>query len=127
MSEVEIDVSNKLLSTLKTIAAYPTGWDGEDSKQATAEAIEEAKVFIDLLNEKGLLSRNPHLSLRNDGEVNFWWKTERGVLDLGFYGTGVYSYYAYAYGTEYMADANLHKEIRDDYDLFFAISQLVNR
>jgi hypothetical protein len=125
---VEIDVKNKLLSTLKTIAAYPTGWDGEDSKQATAEAIQEAKVFIDLLNEKGLLSRNPHLSLCNDGEVNFWWRSEGGgVVDVGFYGTGVYSYYAYAYGTEYMTDANLHKEISDDYDLFFAISQLVNR
>ena len=36
----------------------------------------------------------PHISLADDGEVNFAWAQEGMLIDLGFYGTGTYSYYA---------------------------------
>ena len=36
----------------------------------------------------------PHISLADDGEVNFAWSYEGTRIDLGFYGTGTYSFYA---------------------------------
>ncbi len=36
----------------------------------------------------------PHISLADDGEVNFTWSQGGVWIDLGFYGTGTFSYYA---------------------------------
>ena len=36
----------------------------------------------------------PHISLADDGEVNFSWSRDGVRIDLGFYGTGTYSFYA---------------------------------
>ncbi len=36
----------------------------------------------------------PHISLADDGEVNFSWSQDGIWIDLGFYGTGTYSFYA---------------------------------
>jgi hypothetical protein len=101
---------DKLISTLENIETYPVGWDGKDAKPATAKAVKEAKDFVYwLASRHKLLGQTiPHISLANDGEVNFWWKTERGVLDLGFYGTGTYTYYAKIH------DSNLNDEFGDD-------------
>lgn len=40
------------------------------------------------------LRASPHISLADDGEVNFAWSVEGARIDLGFYGTGKFSYYA---------------------------------
>ena len=119
-------IKDKLLDTIQAIAKYQEGWDGEDAKPATAKAIEEANNFVFWLSDTGNLWNIrcvPHISLANDGELNFWWKSDIGLVDIGFYGTGEYSYYAYAYGTEYMTDANLCKNIGEDDNLFLVISQ----
>ena len=36
----------------------------------------------------------PHISLAHDGEINFAWNGGPIYIDLGFYGTGTYSYFA---------------------------------
>jgi hypothetical protein len=36
----------------------------------------------------------PHISLADDGEVNFAWSQNGMWVDLGFYGTGTLSFYA---------------------------------
>ena len=36
----------------------------------------------------------PHISLADDGELNFAWNGGPVYIDLGFYGTGTYSYFA---------------------------------
>ena len=41
-----------------------------------------------------LLKSRPHISLADDGEVNFAWYHAGTRIDLGFYGTGKFSYYA---------------------------------
>ena len=103
-------IKDKLLDTIQAIAKYQEGWDGEDAKAATDKAVKEAKDFVYWLASRGkLLGQTvPHISLANDGEVNFLWRTERGVLDLGFYGTGTYSYYAKIHDTQ------LNEEFGDD-------------
>ena len=40
------------------------------------------------------LKAAPHISLADDGEVNFSWSQVDLRIDLGFYGTGTYSFYA---------------------------------
>ena len=101
---------DRLISTLEVIESYPEGWNGEDAKPATDKAVKEAKDFVYwLASRHKLLGQTiPHISLANDGEVNFLWRTERGVLDLGFYGTGTYSYYAKIH------DSHLNEEFGDD-------------
>ena len=40
------------------------------------------------------LCEMPHISLADDGELNFAWNGGPIYIDLGFYGTGTYSYFA---------------------------------
>ena len=55
-------------------------------------AFHDARMFLDHLPFP--LAALPHVSLADDGEVNFAWDSEGVHIDLGFYGTGTYSYYA---------------------------------
>jgi len=51
------------------------------------------------------IKHKPVISFVEDGEVNFSWNTPEIKIDLGFYGTGTYSYYAkFADGRELMGD-----------------------
>ena len=52
----------------------------------------DAESFVERLPT--LLGEIPHISLADDGELNFAWNRGRIYVDLGFYGTGTYSYFA---------------------------------
>ena len=56
------------------------------------KAFEDAYVFIQHLDLTSIPV--PIITLADDGEVNFLWKYEPAHVDLGFYGTGTYSYFA---------------------------------
>ena len=58
----------------------------------TTAAFTDAKVFARQLPRP--LSQMPHISLADDGEINVAWNGESIYIDLGFYGTGTYSYFA---------------------------------
>lgn len=48
----------------------------------------------------------PNICLASDGEINFLWKTNAIHVDLGFYGSGSYSFYACdKYGNEILEDS----------------------
>ena len=55
-------------------------------------AFEDAYIFIQHLDLGSIPM--PIISLADDGEVNFLWKYYPVHVDLGFYGTGNYSYFA---------------------------------
>lgn len=55
-------------------------------------AFEDAYIFIQHLDLGSIPM--PIISLADDGEVNFLWKYDPVHVDLGFYGTGTYSYFA---------------------------------
>ena len=57
----------------------------------TRKAFEDAWQFTQQLPED--IQMLPHISLADDGEVNFAWSGGEIHIDLGFYGTGTYSYY----------------------------------
>ncbi len=51
------------------------------------------------------LEEVPHISLAEDGEVNFTWSGGTIHVDLGFYGTGTFSYYSRdSEGREFFGD-----------------------
>lgn len=81
----------------------------ENERSPIAEWPAES-AFVDALTfTKKLpspLKEMPHISLADDGEVNFAWTRGKLHIDLGFYGTGSYSYYA--------RDENNHELFGDD-------------
>ena len=67
------------------------------------EAFRDASAFLDRLPFP--LSALPHISVADDGEVNFAWDCRGVHIDLGFYGDGAFSYYARAAdGREYYGE-----------------------
>ena len=62
-----------------------SGWPSD-------EAFKEAWDFTERLPTR--LKALPHISLADDGEVNFAWANGTIRIDLGFYGTGTFSYFA---------------------------------
>jgi hypothetical protein len=58
---------------------------------------------------------SPSIGLADDGEVNFLWDYGGVHIDLGFYGTGTFSYYARDLeGNEYFGDDTSSDKLPDD-------------
>lgn len=59
----------------------------------------------------------PDFGLANDGEINFLWKTDDVHVDLGFYGTHTFSYFAQGkdgakmYGEEVLVSEGLPAKV----------------
>ena len=81
-----------LLAQLEEIEQTPEEERWPDATWPTSQAFRDAEIFISKLPLDSIPM--PDMGLADDGEVNFLWK-EGGVhVDLGFYGTGSYSYFA---------------------------------
>ena len=65
-------------------------WPGAD--WPVDEAFLDAGEFAERLPIQMRVA--PHISLADDGEVNFAWSQDGMLIDLGFYGSGTYSFYA---------------------------------
>ena len=61
----------------------------------------DANKFVNMLP---YLDNYPLISMVDDGELNFYWKYDDVRIDLGFYGNGVYSYYAQKGTHDYFGD-----------------------
>lgn len=57
---------------------------------AVASAVHDALRFIDLLPATAIL---PYVALADDGEVNFYWRGNGLLIDVGFIGDGLMHYY----------------------------------
>ena len=85
---------------LNELSQKATGPEAEPPKP---EAFAEAQAFAGQLPMP--LAEMPHISLADDGEINFAWNGGPIYIDLGFYGTGVYSYFARdRYGQKHHGD-----------------------
>lgn len=80
-----------LLRRLADLYSTPENERWPNADWPTFTAFDDAWQFTNRLpsNLKGL----PHISLADDGEVNFSWSGGAIHIDLGFYGTGTFSYY----------------------------------
>ena len=93
----------QLVRRLEQLRSVPEGERWPTSELPDDAAFRDAKVFLDRLPFP--LVALPHISMADDGEVNFAWDREGMHIDLGFYGTGTFSYYARrADGQEYYGD-----------------------
>lgn len=54
------------------------------------QAVNDALRFIDLVPATATL---PYVALADDGEVNFFWRQEGLLIDIGFVGDGMMHYY----------------------------------
>lgn len=92
----------QLVQRLEQLHATPEHerWPGGEFPDDVA--FRDAGAFVNRLPFP--LAALPHISLADDGEVNFAW--DDGLhIDLGFYGTGTFSYYARsADGREHFGD-----------------------
>lgn len=80
------------IKRIRALGSREAGWDGPDSIGPTLATVKQAVAFARELHAIADLAQ-PYISLASDGEINFYWKTPRIELDLGFTGTGQYSYY----------------------------------
>ena len=57
---------------------------------ALARAVNDALRFIDVIPATTTL---PQVALADDGEVNFFWRGDGRLIDIGFVGDGMMHYY----------------------------------
>ncbi|UJJ30245.1 hypothetical protein [Halopseudomonas maritima] len=95
---------HSVMEAVRPFARLEAGWDGYDGVAPTSKAIDDAERFV-IGHLYAFEKRRPRISPASDGEVNFCWRGEGHLLDLGFYGDGTYSYYAkLADGREFFND-----------------------
>ena len=80
-----------LLQRLADLHLTPEGERLPEADWPTRKAFEDAWEFTTRLPQP--LEELPHISLADDGEVNFAWSGGANHIDLGFYGTDTFSYY----------------------------------
>ena len=96
---------NVLISRIRSLGELEPDWDGYGGTAPSSRCVLEAESFC-VRHIATHLVISPEITAASDGEINFHWKTERGLVDLGFYGDGVYSFFAKeSSGKEYFGDA----------------------
>ena len=81
-----------LLRHLQELEQRPESERWPAAEWPSDKAFKDARTFIYALPMSSIPL--PHLSFADDGEINFYWGQNGIHIDLGFYGTGTYSYYA---------------------------------
>jgi len=90
-SESETSPTNRLLSYLDNLFKTPEDMRWPEATWPTKQAFDDARVFITKLPLGDI--PEPLIRFAADGEINFLWTDEEVDVDLGFYGTGTYSYF----------------------------------
>ena len=85
-------LNRELLAQLKEFENTPEEERWPGATWPTAQAFRDAEAFVRKLPLDSI--PKPYIGLADDGEVNFLWKKDGVHVDLGFYGTGSYSYFA---------------------------------
>lgn len=79
-----------LFSKVDSFSELLDGWGSHHSLAPTEKAITEAKSFIGLLSP---VEKYPHVSVAEDGEINFSWISDTTYIDVGVYGDGEIEFY----------------------------------
>ncbi|MYB35420.1 MAG: hypothetical protein F4X92_09960 [Gammaproteobacteria bacterium] len=82
----------KQLEYLSRISNNDSDLPPNFSRWPTNVAFDDARAFV--LKLPLMKISMPKILLAEDGEINFVWENEECYVDLGFYGTGFYSYFA---------------------------------
>ncbi len=108
-------LNRDLLAQLKEFEKTPKEERWPGATWPTAQAFRDAEIFIRKLPLDSIPV--PYIGLADDGEVNFLWKKDGVHVDLGFYGTRNYTYFAHGKdgrpidGEDILASEGLPSEI----------------
>ena len=72
--------------------------------RSLAAAVKDALRFIDLIPATATL---PQVALADDGEINFFWRGDGLLIDVGFVGDGTMHYYVADEGEGVDVDASI--------------------
>ena len=106
----------RLISRLTDLFETPEDARWPSAKWPDGSAFEDARAFIAKLPLSHVAE--PEIRFANDGEINFLWTDDNVHVDLGFYGTGMYSYYGRnssgheIQGVEVLASQGLTQDIK---------------
>lgn len=92
-SKKQLSSLDSIMLSIRQMTDYEQDWDGYGSRAPSAQAADDAELFA-IYNLYRRNANTPKISAASDGEINFSWKNEKGLIDLGFFGDGSYSYYA---------------------------------
>jgi hypothetical protein len=104
-----------LLLRLEALELRPESERWPAAEWPGGRAFEDARTFIHALPASSIPL--PHLSFADDGEINFLWDQDGIHIDLGFYGTGTYSYFARGKDDEEFYDDDVPASDGLPYDL----------
>ena len=82
----------RLLRRLRELEQVPESQRWPAADWPSSQSFADARTFIHSLGKSPMPL--PNLALADDGEINFYWGQNGIHIDLGFYGTGTYSYFA---------------------------------
>lgn len=76
-------------------------WALEECTLPTPEAIQDGYQFIDMLP---IDTKPPILEVALDGEINFFWRFGKSIIDVGFYGDKLIHYFVQTENNEYTCE-----------------------
>ena len=82
----------RLLAEIEALRKTPEEERWPNSDWPNAQAFKDASAFVRTLPLTTIPL--PDIGLADDGEVNFLWKSDGVHVDLGFYGTHTFDYFA---------------------------------
>ncbi|WP_259757445.1 hypothetical protein [Pseudomonas sp. GCEP-101] len=82
-----------VIGRVRQFSGLEENWDGYGGVRIGQDSRNDAELFS-AYHAAEIEKCLPKISCAGDGEINFSWKTAFGVIDLGLYGDGKYSYYA---------------------------------
>ncbi len=95
----------RLISRLTDLFKTPQDVRWPSTKWPVEHAFEDARSFIAKLPLAHI--PEPEIRFADDGEINFLWIGEDVHIDLGFYGTGTYSYFGHNGEGQEIQDENV--------------------
>ena len=87
----KVSPTYRLIRSLKVLFETPEDERWPGATWPARKAFEDAREFISRLPLADI--PEPEIRFADDGEINFLWMTENTHIDLGFFGTGSYSYF----------------------------------
>ena len=104
-SQSRMSPTFRLIACLADLFETPEDIRWPSAAWPIESAFEDARVFITKLPLAHI--PEPEIRFADDGEINFWWIEENVHIDLGFYGTGTYSYFGHDGEGQEIQDENV--------------------
>ena len=84
------DYKAVLRKKIESFKYLDNNWALEECTLPTPEAIQDGHQFIDMLP---INTKPPILEVASDGEINYFWRFDKSIIDVGFYGDNMIHYF----------------------------------